>query len=126
MSDRIPLTGSGEMHDEPFTTGADYIKSQQDKSHMPWPEQESRNTSSTPSRQGRSSKRQPNTRRRKQGRRQSKRQQADSGPVSQRKKEEAAVKHLVRKLQEKGVSESFIRENMEDIRERARKEILDT
>ncbi len=159
--DRVPMNLDREPHDEPFITGADYIRSRQDNAQLPdsqgvergmdaydtrrtsEPDTSARdrhqNTGRSRSAQGQVPRR--NTRQTRQPARDHASSEEDTAnPRSQsypqpqsrtdndqgtEDREDAAVLHLVRKLREKGVSESYIHENMAEIRRRARRELLD-
>lgn len=195
--DRMPLNSDRGMHGEPFITSADYIKSRQDKSKMPWPDESqgrtdargNADTSRTPSpadtgaargsggraesaeitpdrgnevrlnpgqqtrtpEQGRNQRQnRPNRDRQSQQpdpQQPSSNQNFRDGPSQQSQKrrkpqnppgeegpdegpdpgelEDKAVRHVIRKLRDKGVSERFIHQNMAEIRERARRELME-
>lgn len=120
-TDRIPLSLDREMHDEPFITTADHLRERQDKSMMPSPDDEDRqreNREQTTRRATRNRKQRSRTRRSRKQR--STKQQTSPDPAQV---EKHAVQKVVRQLREKGLSDDFIRDNMDTIRERVRKEL---
>ncbi|MFB6295049.1 MAG: hypothetical protein ABEI97_04780 [Candidatus Nanohaloarchaea archaeon] len=92
-SKRVPLYPD-EEDDEPVTASADEIRENIDRSHLPDSEEE-------PERR--------RTRRRQQR--------------SREEVEEQAVQRMVEKLREKGKSDEFIQEHMDEIRRRVRDEL---
>lgn len=116
--DRISLQNRDETDDEPFITTADHLKEQMDKSHMPEssdnprPQPTSSDDTATAERTPRPSQRETTE--------QDDDTTQDAGPTDV---EERAVKKAVERLKEKGMSDAFIEENMDTIRERVREEL---
>ncbi len=93
-SKRVPLYPD-EEDDEPVTASADEIRENIDRSHLP------------DSDEG-------------QDRRRTRREREDPGGDNV---EEKAVRRMVEKLREKGKSDAFIEEHMDEIRRRVREEL---
>lgn len=129
--DRVPLNLERDLHDEPFITTADHIRDGQDKSKMPWPESEERerqqeadqDDDSEDSRSSRRRSRSRRSRRRARRNRSERDGQVEEAEPEPEKVEQAALQKVVEQLKEKGMSDEFIQENMDKIRERVRDEI---
>lgn len=126
--ERIPLSADKEMHDEPVITTADHLRERQDKSKMPWPESEERDRDREPGQEDQGSRRSTSKNWTTSTPHQSpqatnQEEQEGSGPDPE-DVERKAVQKTVRQLREKGVSDEFIKENMDKIRERVRDELL--
>lgn len=101
---RIPLTAdTDDVDDEPVVTSVDELRADMDKSHMP-EEAEQRQQRAGDAVGGQEER--PSDR-----------------DTARTDIEEEAVQRLVDKLREKGKSERFIEEHMDEIREKARKEL---
>lgn len=122
----------GDLHDEPFITTADHIKSRQDKSHMPDPsEDRSSDRDRRDQRRTRSQRTRSQTTASSRSSERAERSGRKADESGQQKPttpdgltEDEVVQRLVKRLRKKGVSQDFIDENMDRIREKARQELL--
>lgn len=126
-----------ELHDEPFITSADHIKSRQDKSHMPAPRDDTPSDRSqrnrrnqhrsadteSQSQRSQTSTSSPSTDQAQRSGQQA-RSTADQDTTPDGLTEDEVVQRLVKRLRKKGASQEFIDENMDRIREKARQELL--
>ncbi len=128
--ERIALRTDGDLHDEPFVTSEDYLRQRQDKSKMPWTEKHDREqkhktqrkteTDTSSDSDTRDTRSQPS---RSHSRTRTRRQKTQSSDPDSDKVEQQAVQKLVRQLKDRGMSDEFIEENMDKIRERVRNEL---
>lgn len=145
--DRISLDGDEDAEDdeEPFITGAEYIRerkkklggaedTQPDRSDKSMNSRRSKNRNKNKrkdrkkpgkrSKRGRSGRRKQRTSRTSQSRRGKEEDSGGRDEDSMSEKEQAAVNKVIERLKQKGVSDQFIEENMDMIQEKARKELL--